>query len=95
MTSQCLEQFKWSACDKTDEFVTNDVKLTRNCDNVEENLKYNSEVPTATWPPLQYAKQLFWKVRLVTPTPPPPHYLESLSTKYLLIDCPLGKQGVQ
>ena len=58
---------------KTDELVTNDMKLVQNDDSDEENHKYNSKILTATLPPLQYTKRTLLKFRretYVTPSPP-------------------------
>ena len=42
----------------TDEMVINDMKLVQTYNNDEENHKYRSKIPTATWPPLQYTRLL-------------------------------------
>ena len=42
----------------TDEMVINDMKLVQTYDNDEENHKYSSKIPTATWPLLQYMRLL-------------------------------------
>ena len=47
---------------KTDERVINDMKLVQSYKNDEENHKYSSKIPTATWPPLQYIFQFQFSV---------------------------------
>ena len=42
----------------TDEMVINDMKLVQTYNNDEENHKYSSKIPTATWPLLQYMRLL-------------------------------------
>ena len=42
----------------TDEMVINDMKLVQTYNIDEENHKYSSQIPTATWPPLQYTRLL-------------------------------------
>ena len=49
---------------KTEEMVTNNTKMGWICDSNSENPKYNSKIPTATWPPLQYMKQQVLKFTL-------------------------------
>ena len=48
----------------TDEMVINDMKLVQTYNNDEENHKYRSQIPTATWPPLQYTRLLAFLVFL-------------------------------
>lgn len=69
---------------KTDELVTNDMKLVQNDDSDEENHKYNSKILTATLPPLQYTKRPLLKFRretYITPSPP------EVGLPYGLLDC--------
>ena len=51
---------------KTDELVTNDMRLVQNRDSDEGNHEYNSKLLTATLPPLQYTKRLLLKFRRET-----------------------------
>ena len=51
---------------QTDELVTNGMKLVQNCHSDKENQKYNGEIPTVTWPPLQCKKA---SENPITPTP--------------------------
>ena len=48
---------------KTDQLATNDRSLVGNCNSDEENHKYNTKIPTVTWPPVQYMKQPLLKFR--------------------------------
>ena len=62
----------WKQRHKTDELVTNDRLLVRNCNRDEENHKYNRKILAVTWPPLQYTKQPLLIFRWGTYVPPPP-----------------------
>lgn len=62
---------------KTDESMTNDIKLFRNCDSGEENHRHNSETPTETAPLLQYAERPLLNFRRARYVPPQSKILTS------------------
>ena len=73
---------------KTDELVTNDMKLVQNHDSDEEKHKYNSKILTATLPPLQYTKRPLLKFRretYVTPSPTTPK-MASYTLGFLIVN---------
>lgn len=62
---------------KTDESMTNDIKLFRNCDSGEKNHRHNSETPTETASLLQYAERPLLNFRRARHVPPQSKILTS------------------